>query len=279
MHDNTTILTQTIRKRPPISHKGTYGRIVLIGGAAQYGGAIMMAAEAAVRSGAGLTTVICDSAVHTALHSRLPEAMCLAFSSKEIEAVCQAADVLVIGPGLGLSDQSRALLFQVLHQQLPDQWLVIDGSAITLFSEGGLFLRYPEHTVFTPHQMEWQRLSSIALTEQTPTKNQAAAKHLGAYVVVKSHRSALYFDTQYFRNAYGSPAMATGGMGDTLAGIIGGFLAQFPRTFTTVAAAIVIHSYIGEELAKTRYVVLPTELSRQLPFYMKKFEQKEETHL
>ena len=68
--------------------------------------------------------------------------------------------------------------------------------------------------------------------------------------------------------------MATGGMGDTLAGTIAGFLAQFPKNDQTIAAAVYLHSYIGDQLAKSQYVVLPTQISQHLPQWMHHFSQK-----
>lgn len=273
MEISEELLTQVIHKRPAISHKGTFGRSVLIGGNRNYGGAIIMSAQATVYSGCGLTTVVTDEKNHAPLHARLPEAMVIDFSNQEkIEEAISSADVLLIGPGLGLEATNIRLFETVLDLQKPQQWLIIDGSAITLFAENQLVLPYPEHTVFTPHQMEWQRLSGIPLSEQLPEKNQQVQTKLGAIVVLKSHRTEIYSKNKRLVNPLGTPAMATGGMGDTLAGMITGFLAQFEQSRETVAAAVYLHSLIGEELSKTNYVVLPTKISEQISKYMKRFE-------
>ncbi|EPI00468.1 YjeF domain protein [Enterococcus faecalis 13-SD-W-01] len=273
------ILTEVITPRPQESesHKGTFGRVVLIGGNAQYGGAIMMSALAAVSSGAGLTTVLTDSKNHTPLHTLLPEAMVLDWhATEEIMDVLDSADVLLIGPGMGTSQESRELLKTILAKQKPEQWLVVDGSALTLLAKANIKLSYPEKTVLTPHQMEWQRLSKIPVAQQKPEQNKAVQKKIGATVVLKSHRTTIYGQQEIYENTVGSPAMATGGMGDTLAGIITGFLAQFPKTDQTIAAAVYLHSLIGDELAKENYVVLPTAISAELPRYMKRFCAKNE---
>lgn len=270
---NEQILYQTIRKRPVCAHKGSFGRVVLIGGNQQYGGAIMMSALAAVNSGAGLTTVCTHQANHTALHTLLPEAMVVDWQDQPLlQQVVSNADILLIGPGLGLEEQSKQLLQNILAQQQEHQWLIIDGSAITLFAANSLTLPFPSQTVFTPHQMEWQRLSVIPIMEQTLENAQQAQKKLQATIVLKSHRTCILSQESCYQNPLGNPGMATGGTGDTLAGMIAGFLAQFPPSTATIAAAVYLHSYIGDTLAKDAYIVRPTAISEQIPYWMKQFE-------
>ncbi|MGK0606921.1 NAD(P)H-hydrate dehydratase [Enterococcus gilvus] len=267
------ILHKVITKRPEISHKGTFGRAVLIGGDHQYGGAIIMSAEACIKSGAGLTTVITAEKNHAPLHTRLPEAMVVDLSeSQTIYDVLDTADVILIGPGLGLAKEALMLLKYVLKNQKEDQWLVIDGSAITLFSEQELELKVADHTIFTPHQAEWERLSGLTFVQQTDENNRAQQALLGARIVLKSHRTTIYDEAvAYYQNPLGNPGMATGGMGDTLAGMITGFLAQFEKNTDTIGAAVYLHSLIGDALAEKNYVILPTAISEALPHYMKKY--------
>lgn len=265
------ILTTVIKKRPAISHKGTFGRAVLIGGNAQYGGAIIMSAESCLKSGAGLVTVITAKENHAPLHARLPEVMVLDWNEpKALRTIIESADVLLIGPGLGLEEHSLALLKFVLSRQ-EKQWLVIDGSAISLFAHEKLTLPHPDKTVFTPHQMEWQRLSGIAIADQNEITNHTYQKELAATIVVKSHRTEIYTNKKNYRCPLGNPAMATGGTGDTLAGIITGFLAQFAVKDAAVCAAVYLHSYIGDLLSAKNYVVLPTTISAAIPRYMHHF--------
>lgn len=264
-----SILTQIIRKRPQESHKGTFGRAVLVGGNQQFGGAILMAAQACVYGGTGLTTVISDPVNRSALHARVPEAMFVDWHRSDwIDSVTESADVILIGPGLGESKDNFDLLQRIVTHQKEHQWLVIDGSAITLTAKYPMTFPHPDQVVFTPHQMEWQRLSGLPIAEQSEAHNQQAQEKLGSIVVLKSHRTQVY-GTQSVENPLGTPAMATGGMGDTLAGIITSFLAQFERSEETVHAAVYLHSLIGESLAKDRYVVLPTQISDALPRFMK----------
>ena len=268
------ILEEVITQRPSDSYKSNFGRVVLIGGNRQYGGAIIMSTEACINSGAGLTTVITDVKNHGPLHARCPEAMVVGFEETVLLTnVVEQAEVILIGPGLGLDAAAQQILKMVLAQHQKQQWLIIDGSAITLFSQGNFSLTYPEKVVFTPHQMEWQRLSHLPIEQQTLVNNQRQQAKLGSTIVLKSHRTTIFHAGEPFQNTGGNPGMATGGTGDTLAGIIAGFLAQFKPTIETVAGAVYLHSLIGDDLAKTDYVVLPTKISQALPTYMKKYAQ------
>lgn len=268
------ILTQTIRQRPAASYKGTYGRVTLVGGNRNFGGAIIMASTAAVYAGAGLVTTVTDASNQSSLHARLPEAMFADMTDfAQTQTLVKGADVIVIGPGLGTDNQAQAVLANAFSAVQPQQILIIDGSAITLVAQGQLTLPQA-HLIFTPHQMEWQRLSGIKIAEQTEATNRDAVDQLHATVVVKSHRTEIYTTEQTYENPLGTPAQATGGMGDTLAGMIGGFVAQFHPSDQAVCAAVYTHSAIAEELAQTQYVVLPSQIATLLPQFMKQHETK-----
>ncbi|WP_203650801.1 NAD(P)H-hydrate dehydratase [Secundilactobacillus yichangensis] len=262
------ILTKTIRVRPKESHKGTYGRVCLVGGNDHFGGAILMATEASVYSGAGLNTTLTDPSNFVSLHSRLPEAMVADFSNRdELTDLVSAANTVVVGPGLGTTALSLNVLRSVFDTVATSQTLIIDGSAITLVAKHHLKLPQAK-LVFTPHQMEWQRLSGIKIADQTDEANEAARQQLGGIVVVKSHQTKIYTPTGSFLNTAGTPAQATGGMGDTLAGMIAGFTAQFADQTNAVLAAVYAHSAIADELAQNQYVVLPTQIIHEIPRYM-----------
>ena len=245
----------------------------MIGGNAQYGGAAILATTSAVYSGAGLVSVALAKENHGALHARLPEAMTIDFDDlSALREVAKSADVIVIGPGLGL--ERLDLLTEVLNLLTEKQKLVIDGSALTLFAKEQLSLPYPQNTIFTPHEMELERLSSLKIGQQTKEALQDFVNQEGAIIVAKSSETRIFSPNQEnFILKIGLPAQATGGMGDTLAGMIGGFLAQFHgETRETVAAATYLHSLIASHLAKKAYVVLPSRLIEEIPLFMKKYE-------
>ncbi|KAA8371194.1 NAD(P)H-hydrate dehydratase [Leuconostoc carnosum] len=265
------ILYQVIKKRPEQSYKGTYGRVLIIGGTKQFGGAAIMNALASVHSGAGLVTVATDPSNFTALHSHLPEAMVVNFNDDLIPYI-QSHDVILIGSGLGdRLDLVKTTFAAVSAKQI----MIVDGSALTLVAANHLV--WPtSRLIITPHQMEWQRVSDVPISQQTfEALNSSARAHFNVkpIVVLKQFHTQIYTDNGSFELTIGGPYQATGGMGDTLAGIIAGFVAQFSNTSLddNVLAAVYIHSAIADELAQQSFVTLPTQISAKLPYFMKKY--------
>lgn len=259
-----------IKPRPKSSHKGDYGSVLLIGGFYPYGGAIIMAALACVKTGAGLVTVATQSCNIPSLHSQLPEVM--AFDSddyKWLEKSIVQSDVIVIGPGLGVSESSRKILNQTMEKIQSHQSVIIDGSALTLLSEGAFPQTKAKNLVLTPHQKEWERLSGIAVSQQTKENTQTALKSFpkGTILVAKSSHTRIFQDLDEKEIIVGGPYQATGGMGDTLCGMIAGMLAQFKEAspLDKVSVGVYLHSAIAQELSKEAYVVLPTTISDEIP--------------
>ncbi len=273
------ILKKVITKRSSDTHKGDYGRILLIGGGENYGGAIIMSTSGAVNSGAGLTAVATHPVNLTALHTRLPEAMFIDWRDAKLANLIKNMDVVVCGPGLGMSDLAKQIMVILRRCTSEKQTVVLDASALDLISEDkSLLPTNAGHLILTPHQMEWQRLSQIRIPFQTDSANIDALNQLipdsNAALVLKSNHTHIYDGKgQVFVNPLGNPGMATGGMGDTLAGIIGGFVAQFGPNIDTVLAAVYIHSLAGDLINKENYVVKPTEVSKVLPKLMKKYSE------
>jgi len=133
------LLEKVIIERSRTSHKGDYGCLLLLGGTYPYGGAIIMAALAAVKSGAGLVTVGTDRENIPALHSHLPEAM--AFDLEEQDRLTEQlakSDLVLIGPGLAENQLGLDILQKVVQTVAEQQILIMDGGAISLFSKGAL---------------------------------------------------------------------------------------------------------------------------------------------
>ena len=215
----------------------------------------------------------------TALHARLPEAMFIDWRDAKLANLIKNMDVVVCGPGLGMSDLAKQIMVILRRCTSEKQTVVLDASALDLISQDkSLLPTNAGHLILTPHQMEWQRLSQIRIPFQTDSANIDALNQLipdsNAMLVLKSNHTHIYDGKgQVFVNPLGSPGMATGGMGDTLAGIIGGFVAQFGPSVDTVLAAVYIHSLAGDLINKDNYVVKPTEVSKVLPKLMKKYSE------
>ena len=271
------ILRKVIKKRPSDSHKGNYGRVLLIGGSENYGGAIIMAAEAALNSGAGLISVATHAVNLDALHARNPEIMFIDWRDRNLVDLMKKMDVIVCGPGLGTGTVAQQLLATVSQNVSHNQILILDASALDMMGQDkNLIPKHASLVILTPHQMEWQRLSQIRIPFQTDSANLDVLKKIfptqNAILVLKSNHTHIYTNTdQIFVNPLGNPGMATGGMGDTLAGIIGGFTAQFGDNLDSVLAAVFIHSLAGDKIAENNYVVRPTKISALLPQLMKEF--------
>lgn len=270
-----TLLQQVILSRQSDSYKGDYGRLLLIGGTYPYGGAIIMAALAAVHSGAGLVTVATDRENILALHSQLPEAMAFAVTDQEllVEQITKAG-VILLGPGLNANELGAHLVELVFERVQPHQVLILDGGAISLYTRLGLSLP-PAQLVFTPHQKEWEAMSGLAIGDQGEEATRQSLSQLppASILVQKGPQTKIWQQGQadYYQLTVGGPYQATGGMGDTLAGMIAGFVGQFPQAglYERVVVASHLHSAIADDLSKNAYVVLPTAISREIPKWMR----------
>lgn len=276
-----SILSEVIKKRPSNSYKSKYGRLLLIGGSKNYGGAVIMASEGALNSGAGLISVVSDSFNATALHTRNPEVMFLDWhDQKRLNQMIPKMDVIICGMGLDTDDFAKSILVTLKEKITSRQTLVLDASALDLIGKDRTLLpQNAQNIIFTPHQMEWQRLSGIEITNQNDENNLVALNELvpgkNAYLVLKSNHTKIYDQAGHLLiNPLGNPGMATGGMGDTLAGIIGSFCGQFGTSLKTVSAAVYLHSLAGDEIYQDNYFVRPTRLSALLPNLMKKYADK-----
>ncbi|NMH13632.1 NAD(P)H-hydrate dehydratase [Streptococcus pneumoniae] len=275
------LLEKVIIERSRTSHKGDYGRLLLLGGTYPYGGAIIMAALAAVKSGAGLVTVGTDRENIPALHSHLPEAMAFALQDKQLlKEQLEKAEVVLLGPGLGDNAFGEDLVKQVFAGLKQNQILIVDGGALTILARTSL--SFPSsQLILTPHQKEWEKLSGITIEKQKEDTTASALTSFpkGTILVEKGPATRVWQAGQsdYYQLQVGGPYQATGGMGDTLAGMIAGFVGQFRQAslYERVAVATHLHSAIAQELSQENYVVLPTEISRYLPKIMKIICQQE----
>ena len=272
-----TLLEKVMVERSRTSHKGDYGRLLLLGGTYPYGGAIIMAALAAVKSGAGLVTVGTDRENIPALHSHLPEAMAFSLQDQQLlKEQLEKAEVVLLGPGLRDDAFGEDLVKQVSTSLRQNQILIVDGGALTILARTSL--SFPsKQLILTPHQKEWEKLSGIAIEKQNKdaTASVLTSFPQGTILVEKGSATRIWQAGQsdYYQLQVGGPYQATGGMGDTLAGMIAGFAGQFRQAslYERVTVATHLHSAIAQELAQEQYVVLPTEISHEIPKMMKKY--------
>lgn len=236
--------------RAPASHKGKFGHVLLIGGDRGFGGAILLSAQSALRSGAGMVSVATRSEHVPAALARIPEAMVLGTSSaNQLMGLLQKVSVLVVGPGLGQAGWGRSLLSAAANAPLPQVW---DADALNLLAEERVSL--PANCVMTPHPGEAARLLGIGTAEvqaDRPAAARALSKKYTAVVVLKGAGSLIaHPDGRLALCHQGHPAMATAGLGDVLAGLVGALLAQGMVAFDAACLAVWLHANAGEQQGK-----------------------------
>lgn len=160
---NQTLLEKVIIERSRSSHKGDYGRLLLLGGTYPYGGAIIMAALAAVKSGAGLVTVGTDRENIPALHSHLPEPMAFSLQDQQLlKEQLEKAEVILLGPGLRDDASGENLVKQVFVNLSQNQILIVDGGALTILARTSL--SFPSsQLILTPHQKNGKNYLELRL--------------------------------------------------------------------------------------------------------------------
>jgi hydroxyethylthiazole kinase-like uncharacterized protein yjeF len=250
------------RRRTRSAHKGDFGHVLIVGGAGGKSGAAAMAGLAALRAGAGLVTVCSAEPPHA------PELMWEPLGGLTvIERAAGGKSVLAIGPGLGAGAPVRAIVERL------EQPMVLDADALnTLAVEG---VPGGERFILTPHPGEMSRLTGKPTTEiqrdRIATARQFATRNSVTLVLKGANTLTAYPDGEMVVNTTGSPAMATGGSGDILTGLLAGLLAQFPsETRLATAAAVWLHgragSYAARELGEK--CVIATDLLKYLPYAM-----------
>ncbi|KAA3600245.1 bifunctional ADP-dependent NAD(P)H-hydrate dehydratase/NAD(P)H-hydrate epimerase [Stenotrophomonas maltophilia] len=242
------------------THKGESGHVLCVGGNHGSGGAIAMAAEAALRAGAGLLSLGTRRDHVGPLLARLPEAMTHALEDSDaLPALLDKAKVVAIGPGLGQDEWARALFARVLASPRP---LVLDADALNLLAQDPRAL---PAAILTPHPGEAARLlgcSTADVQSDRYTAAQALVERFHAVVVLKGAGSIVAAPGQRPRLiAAGNPGMAVGGMGDLLTGIIASLRAQGLPAFDAAAAGALLHALAGDRAAADgARGLLPTDL-------------------
>jgi ADP-dependent NAD(P)H-hydrate dehydratase / NAD(P)H-hydrate epimerase len=238
---------------PPRSrdaHKGSNGHVLVVGGDHHMGGAVLMAGQAALRSGAGLVTLATREAHRGMLLEQRPELMVVAASDEDdLAPLVQRADVVALGPGLGQEDWGAGLFEAVLFADLPT---LLDADALNLLA---LQPRHRDDWILTPHPGEAARLLGTD-TAGIQADRYAAVIELrdryGGVVVLKGAGTLIAGPGPSEPVAvcpYGNPGMATAGMGDVLAGVIAALLAQFGDLGLAARLGVLAHAIAGDRVA------------------------------
>lgn len=275
---NETVIRTLLPVRERDTHKGDYGKILLLCGSRGFTGAAALAARGALRTGAGLVYLAVPESIYAIEAVKLTEPVVLplpdqdgklcADSIKQIAELLPKMDAVLFGSGSGIGQGTEdVLLFLMNNCQCP---LILDADGITLAAKHNNILRdrsYP--TILTPHDGEFARLDPLELPRVEQTM--ALARELGAIVLRKGHRTLITDGNVCWENRTGNPGMATGGSGDVLSGIILSLLGQKVSPLEAAAAGAWLHGAAGD-LAAARlgeYGMLPSDLVEDLPQLLK----------
>lgn len=243
------LLTKTpLPRRSRCAHKGHFGHVLLVGGNHGYTGAIRLAAEAALRSGAGLVSIATRAAHAGLVNIGRPELMCHAVDTPDdLSDLLDKATVVVIGPGLGQDHWAIGLLNKVL---VADKPCVIDADALNLVAKNPL---NRQNWLLTPHPGEAARLLGCS-NKQIAADRFAAAKSIqdryGGVCVLKGSGSLIADQASMLVSTSGNPGMASGGMGDVLAGLSGALLAQGLSLLDAAKLAVHVHGAAADCIAR-----------------------------
>ncbi|WP_082035982.1 NAD(P)H-hydrate dehydratase [Pedobacter lusitanus] len=263
-------ISDLIKPRKPFTHKGTYGHALIVAGQRETMGAAILAARACLYSGAGLTTLSIPESGLTALNATLPEVM-----YKDRTALSQSGggfenfSAIAVGPGLGTGAESLDILTSLLKLKLP---LIIDADALNLLGEyEELFKQVPEGSVLTPHIKEFDHLFGVHDSWWDRLQTARAQAVQRKCVIVLKNQYTFIID-QYGGvkiNPTGNPAMAQGGMGDVLTGIIASLSAQGYPADQAASAACYLHGLSGDKLAVSKIAVTASAVAGYIPEVLK----------
>ncbi len=268
-------------RRDRNAHKGDFGRVLIVAGSVGYTGAPVLAANAALRAGAGLIFVGVPEAVYPIVAQKLDEPMVFPLACDgegrlntraipELVKRLEGCDACLVGPGLGRSpailDTAAAVL---THAACP---VILDADGINCL-EGNIDVlgQAKGPVILTPHDGEFRRLGG----DPAPARRYESAKELaktwGVTVLLKGHRSLTVGADRVYLNPTGNPGMATGGSGDVLAGILLALLGQGLAPAEAAAAAAWLHGAVGDYCAELwgEYGMTPSDMIANLPIFLK----------
>ena len=275
-----------IRPRDPETNKNDYGRILCVCGSAGYTGAAYFAAQGAVRMGSGVVTLAAPEKAWPVLAVKLNEPVVRPmpcgedglFSKKalpQLLALTERADALLIGCGIGRSDEVTEVVCTLLQKAACQVVLDADG-IFALSQHKDILRRTAKPLVMTPHAGEFARLSGRK--QVSPEELRAFAQENRCTVLYKGHRTLIAaHDGRLFRNHTGNPGMAKGGSGDTLAGMLVSLIGQGLAPEDAACAAAWLHGAAGD-LAANRfgeYGMTPTDLLACLPEVTRRYNSRE----
>ena len=276
--DHNQVLT-LLPNRVANSHKGTYGKILLLCGSRGYTGAATLAAMGALRSGAGLVYLVVPESIYEIEAAKLTEPIifpvadengaysCTAVSC--IQEMTKGKNAVLIGPGIGQTKGAESVVRSVLESF--EGPVVLDADGINVMCAHKDILRgRTSPTILTPHDGEFQRFGGT-LTNDRIASAASLASELGIIILLKGPNTVVTDGVNCYINPTGNPGMATGGSGDVLAGIITALLGQGLPPLEAAACGAWLHGAAGDICAEEigQYGMLPSDMLNVLPRLLK----------
>lgn len=258
-----TVTNITFNEKAYDGHKGVYGKSFLICGSDSYCGAALLSTKACVYTGCGITCLYSIESVLQAASTYVPEAI----HSNTLDEINKYQSILI---GCGLKDNEELLRKVLFETTLP---LVIDASSLNDLANHLDWLENQNRPIIlTPHIGEFKRLCPSI--DDLSTSAIEFAKKYHVIVVLKGQNTLITDGVNSYRNTTGNGAMAIGGCGDVLAGMIVSLLAQGYDPFVSAMNAVYLHGLIGDRIAKEEYTVIPSKIIELIPKVMKEYENK-----
>lgn len=267
------------KPRPPETHKGDFGKLLVVGGSEVFSGAPALVAMAALRTGVDLTYIAAPEKTAHIISSMSPALITVKLEGKHlnsrntpvIKQYLEASTAVVMGPGLGLHNETKEAVKEIMklieESKTP---LLLDADGIKAFAEFKREVYFP--LVLTPHAGEYEILTGKKLPknlEERAEEVQKTARKLGATILLKGHVDVISDGKRVKFNFTGNPGMTVGGTGDVLSGIVGAFLAQGADPFESAVAGAFINGAAGDFVRSEKgYHMIPTDILNWIPRIM-----------
>ena len=267
-------------KRMADSHKGSFGKVLVIAGSKNMAGAAILAAKACYLTGAGLVRVYTDEANRIPIQTALPEAILTTYENRineeELVEALNWPDLVLLGPGLSQNSlQEKIVKFVFDGSSVP---MVVDADGLNIVAKNKMLLKRPHmELVLTPHLGEMSRLTNHPISYIKENSIPVVEEFSREYNVIVALKSAATISAipylQSYINTSGNPGMATAGSGDVLSGIIAGLMAQGLKGEIATPLAVYLHGMCGDmaKMKKGEMSVMASDILEEIPFILKEF--------
>jgi len=281
-----SVVKNLIPPRPYWGHKGTFGKVLIISGSKKYTGAPVLVSLGALRSGCGLVYTAVPEPFSVVVTTKLPEIVCLPIKTErgffdkssisQILEIESKADVVVVGPGLSVENETTDFIIELLSKI--DKPLLLDADALNIISKTSKdLLRNLSNVVITPHLGEFSRLiskSTMEISENLVEMAESFAREYKLTLLLKGSTTIITNGEKTFLNVTGNTGLAKGGSGDVLSGMISSFMAQGLSPLEAAICGVYLHGLSAEIYSEenSERTMIAEEIANNLPKIFKMIE-------